>query len=139
MKLVIPGLNDLPRAAKELIDFAGPNRVFLFYGEMGAGKTTLIKSVCKVLGVLDPVSSPTFSIVNEYLSDSESVYHFDFYRIKNETEAYDLGYEDYLYSGNYCFIEWPEKIANLLPERFVKVVLAEISGHARLIEASIVN
>jgi tRNA threonylcarbamoyladenosine biosynthesis protein TsaE len=93
--------------------------------------------MCSLLEVEDTVSSPTFSIVNEYSGRNNTIYHFDFYRIKNETEAFDLGYEDYFYSGNYCFIEWPEKIANLLPENFVELKLVEISNNERLIKASV--
>ncbi len=117
MLLTIANVNDLPTAAHKLLTFAPDQKIFLFYGDMGTGKTTLIKALCAELGVKDLVSSPTFSIVNEYSAPSGSIFHFDFYRIKNETEALDLGYEDYIYSGNYCFIEWPEKIENLLPEK----------------------
>src|SRR5690606_3148186 len=95
---------------------AGDCRVWLFYGEMGSGKTTLIKALCAQLGVRDGMSSPTFSIVNEYLAaDGRKVYHFDYYRIKSEAEAYDIGSEEYFYSGDMCFIEWPEKIPSLIP------------------------
>ncbi|MBC8053640.1 MAG: tRNA (adenosine(37)-N6)-threonylcarbamoyltransferase complex ATPase subunit type 1 TsaE [Sphingobacteriaceae bacterium] len=134
MELKVSGLENLPAAAEQILEVAGNNRVFLFYGEMGAGKTTLIKSLCALLKVEDTVSSPTFSIVNEYVGDKVRVYHFDFYRIKNETEALDLGYEDYFYSGHYCFIEWPEKISNLLPEKFVELKLLETSENERLIK-----
>jgi len=98
---------------------------------MGAGKTTLIKAVCEALGVKDTISSPTFSIVNEYrAADGKKIYHFDFYRIKSENEAYDMGYEDYFYSGAYCFIEWPEKIASLLPPGAAQVTIA-LQGEIR--------
>jgi tRNA threonylcarbamoyladenosine biosynthesis protein TsaE len=108
-------LNDLDRVAKELIDFASNKRVFALHGEMGAGKTTFVKSLGNALGVLDIIQSPTFSIVNEYrTSNNEKVYHFDFYRLEKLEEAYDIGYEHYLSSGNYCFIEWPEKVESLL-------------------------
>lgn len=94
-----------------------PHKVILFNGQMGAGKTTFIKALCRTLGIHDVTSSPTFSLVNEYVSDAgETVYHFDVYRLKRETEALDMGIEEYLYSGNYCFIEWAEKIPNLIPE-----------------------
>lgn len=139
MELIVSGLDALSKAAKQILDFAGENRVFLFYGEMGAGKTTLIKAMCEVLEVEDSVSSPTFSIVNEYFGDGATIYHFDFYRIKNESEAFDLGYEDYLYSGNYCFIEWPEKIPNLIPEKFVEVKLLETSIVERVINVQKLN
>ena len=139
MELVVSGLGDLPRAAKQILEFADKERVFLFYGEMGAGKTTLIKTLCQELKVEDAVSSPTFAIVNEYSGIKGTVYHFDFYRIKNESEALDLGYEDYLYSGNYCFIEWPEKIPSLLPNEFVELKLQETSVNERVIKVQKVN
>jgi len=95
-----------------------PNKVILFTGEMGVGKTTLIKQLCKTLGVKDATSSPTFSLVNEYQTDNnQTIYHFDFYRLNKETEALDMGVDDYFYSGNWCFVEWPEKIENLIPQQ----------------------
>ena len=101
-----------------------PNKVILFNGEMGAGKTTFIKEFCKILGVTDATSSPTFSLVNEYQTENgTTVYHFDFYRLKQETEALDMGVEDYLYSGAWCFIEWSEKIPNLLPEEHSTITI----------------
>ena len=139
MEIKIAHLKDLTQAAKKLLEFSGEYKIFLFYGEMGAGKTTFIKSLCDILLVKDSVSSPTFSLVNEYVSGEESMYHFDFYRIKKETEALDMGYEDYLYSGNYCFIEWPQKIENLLPEKFVEVNLRVISNGERMLSARLVN
>ena len=118
----ITSQSELPGVAEKLLELAGSDRVFTLQGAMGAGKTTLIKALCAQLGVKDATSSPTFSLVNEYRSeDGSPVYHFDFYRIKSESEAYDMGYEDYLYSGNYCFIEWPEKIADLIPKDCVKI------------------
>jgi tRNA threonylcarbamoyladenosine biosynthesis protein TsaE len=105
-----------------LIDY----KVFAFYGKMGAGKTTFIKALCLKLGVIDNISSPTFSIINEYKTKKdESIFHFDFYRIKNINEAFDLGYEDYFYSNSFCFIEWPEKIEELLPENCLKITIEE--------------
>ncbi len=139
MELKVSNLEDLPDAAKKILELAGSNRVFLFYGEMGAGKTTLIKALCKELNVEDTVSSPTFSIVNEYSGSNKIIYHFDFYRIKNETEAFDLGYEDYLFSEAYCFIEWPEKISNLLPSKFVELKLLQTSENERVIKVHQVN
>ena len=111
--------------------------VFAFYGQMGAGKTTFIKAVCAELGIADTVNSPTFSIVNEYRSDSTGalVYHFDFYRIKKLEEVYDMGYEDYFYSGAPCFIEWPELIEELLPEDTVRVTIEEQPDHSRVVRA----
>lgn len=121
--------NELGSAAKQLLELGASSRVFAFKGEMGAGKTTFIKAICRELGVAENMSSPTFSLVNEYRSkEEEPVYHFDFYRIKNESEAYDLGYEDYLYSGFYCFIEWPEKIPGLIPGECVQVEIRVENG-----------
>jgi tRNA threonylcarbamoyladenosine biosynthesis protein TsaE len=120
-------LAHLPTIASEIIAHAENSRIFLFYGEMGAGKTTLIKSLCENLGVTEPATSPTFSIVNEYEGRDNRIFHFDFYRLKNETEALDLGYEEYFYSGAYCFIEWPDKIPNLLPEHYVRINI-EVTG-----------
>jgi tRNA threonylcarbamoyladenosine biosynthesis protein TsaE len=119
--------SQLPAIASEIIAFAANSRIFLFYGDMGAGKTTLIKSICEYLGTTEPVTSPTFSIVNEYIGANNKIYHFDFYRLKNQTEALDLGYEEYFYSGAYCFIEWPEKIAGLLPEHYIGIRI-EVTG-----------
>jgi len=128
MDFYAQSLEKLPEIAAEIISFAKNAHIFLFYGEMGAGKTTLIKSVCEYLGVIEPVTSPTFSIVNEYQGRDIKIFHFDFYRLKNDTEALDMGYEEYFYSGAYCFIEWPEKIPNLLPEHYVRVKI-EVTGH----------
>ncbi|MDR3695708.1 tRNA (adenosine(37)-N6)-threonylcarbamoyltransferase complex ATPase subunit type 1 TsaE [Mucilaginibacter sp.] len=113
--------SQLPAIASQIIEFAANSRIFFFYGDMGAGKTTLIKVLCESLGTAEPVTSPTFSIVNEYEGATERIYHFDFYRLKNETEALDMGYEEYFYSGAYCFIEWPEKIPNLLPDHYISI------------------
>ncbi len=132
MTLSIKNTDELLDAAKKLLEI--DSKIVLFYGDMGAGKTTFIKSICRVLGVADTVSSPTFSIVNEYESPQGPVFHFDFYRLKNETEALDLGYEEYLYSGNYCFIEWPEKIPHLLPDHALKVQLTITGDQERIIE-----
>jgi tRNA threonylcarbamoyladenosine biosynthesis protein TsaE len=108
-----------------------PQKVILFHGEMGVGKTTLIKQLCKTLGVLEATSSPTFSLVNEYeITNNQLVYHFDFYRLKNEMEALDMGADDYFYSGNWCFIEWAEKIPNLIPEDH-SVVTIELLPHGK--------
>ncbi|MBV8389613.1 MAG: tRNA (adenosine(37)-N6)-threonylcarbamoyltransferase complex ATPase subunit type 1 TsaE, partial [Mucilaginibacter sp.] len=116
MKLPVKSIDELKHAAEQLISFGGLEKIFLFYGDMGAGKTTLIKSLCDNLRVKEPATSPTFSIVNEYQGESSRIYHFDFYRLKNQSEALDLGYEEYFYSGNYCFIEWPEEIPDLWPD-----------------------
>jgi len=121
VNISIDSLTGLTVAAQDLISFAGSQKIFLFYGPMGAGKTTFIKALCEQLGVKEPVTSPTFSIVNEYEGNTAKVYHFDFYRLKNQNEALDMGYEEYFYSGSYCLIEWPEKIPDLLPDHYVKV------------------
>ena len=113
---IVFSLDQIQEVAKQIIA-SNPKKIILFNGEMGVGKTTLIKQLCKSLGVKDATSSPTFSLVNEYqTSNNQTVYHFDFYRLNKETEALDMGVDDYLYSGNWCFIEWSEKIASLLPE-----------------------
>ena len=151
MKIIVNNISELPQTAKSILDFAIGKRIFCFYGELGGGKTTLIKEICKQLGVVDAGSSPTFSLINEYKApllspqrgeDANSfhagregwafIYHFDLYRLKSETEIYDIGYEDYIYSGNYCFIEWPEKIEHLLPDGFIKVKI-EVHDSQRII------
>ena len=121
-KIEINNLSELPVAASQLLQAFPDKRMFAFTAGMGVGKTTFIKAICEELGVIDTISSPTFSIVNEYLSSKGiKIYHFDFYRIKSIEEVYDMGYEDYFYSNAYCFIEWSEKIQNLLPESFVSI------------------
>ena len=121
MVFPLENLSDLPAAAEKLMKFAGDEKIFLFNGDMGAGKTTFIKSICKYAGIDENVTSPTFSIVNEYRSAETRIYHFDFYRLKKQEEALDMGYEEYFYSGNYCFIEWPEKIESLLPQHYIRI------------------
>ncbi len=117
---------DMKNVAKAILTDFPDCRVFALFGRMGAGKTVLIQHFCKVLGVDDVVNSPTFSIVNEYTdAEGEPVFHFDFYRMEKTEEAYDIGYEEYIYSGNYCFLEWPEKISELLPETFVYISVEE--------------
>ena len=126
MEIRIKSIEEIAVAAKEFVAAMGERKVFAFYGKMGAGKTTFIKAVCEELGVGDVINSPTFAIVNEYVDGKgEPVYHFDFYRIKNQQEVMDLGYEDYVYSGHVCFMEWPELIENLLPDDAVKVTIEE--------------
>ena len=127
MEIKIQSPAQLPEAAKQFVQAMNQNTVFAFYGKMGAGKTTFIKAICEELGVTDVINSPTFSIVNEYRSDTtgELIYHFDFYRIKKIEEVYDMGYEDYFDSGAVCFIEWPELIDDLLPGDAVKVSITE--------------
>src|ERR1700761_8249815 len=121
MQLHLNSLDDLTTAAQSILDFAGTEKTFLFYGQMGAGKTTLINALCHELGVTENTSSPTFAIVNEYRSPKENIFHFDFYRLKNQFEALDIGFEEYLDSGKYCFIEWPEKIPDLLPQNYLRI------------------
>jgi len=121
--------------AKEILTATKGLNIFAFYGKMGAGKTTLIKSFCRALDVIDEVNSPTFSIVNEYFTTTEeSVYHFDFYRIKKLVEVYDIGYEEYIYSDNYCFLEWPELIVELLPPTYVYISIEEADTGERIIK-----
>ena len=133
MEINIQSLDQLQKAARLFVEAMGDNTVFAFYGKMGAGKTTFIKAVCEELGVSDVITSPTFAIVNEYRSDlaGELIYHFDFYRIKKLEEVYDMGYEDYFYSGAVCFIEWPELIEELLPGNTMKVTIEEVENGAR--------
>lgn len=133
IEISIPSLDGIAGAAREFVVQIGTNRVFAFYGNMGAGKTTFIKAVCEQLGVKDAVTSPTFAIVNEYESDMGAIYHFDFYRIKNLGEVMDLGFEDYAYSGNLCLMEWPELIEELLPENTVNVNISETPGGGRTV------
>jgi tRNA threonylcarbamoyladenosine biosynthesis protein TsaE len=133
--IYIENLNAINIAAQNFIKNVKDKKVFAFYGEMGAGKTTFIKAVCENLGVEDMINSPTFSIINEYSTTNEdTIYHMDCYRIEKESEAMDIGVTDYLYSGNYCFIEWPEKIERLLPDDIVKVKIVEIENGIRVVE-----
>ncbi len=130
----IEDIGQYPEAAQKFIEAMGDNRIFAFYGNMGAGKTTFIKSICEALGVKDMINSPTFAIVNEYEDgEGETIYHFDFYRIKNIAEIYNMGYEEYLYSDARCFIEWPELMEELLPEEVVNVYIEETDNGLRLI------
>lgn len=133
MEIKIQSLDQIHEAARQFIAEMGDNTVFSLYGKMGAGKTTFIKAVCEELGVSDVITSPTFAIVNEYRSDTagELIYHFDFYRIKKLEEVYDMGYEDYFYSGALCFIEWPELVEELLPGNTIKVTIEEIENGER--------
>ena len=133
--ITISSLDTIQESAKEFVRQMGDDTVFAFYGKMGAGKTTFIKALCKELGVEDEVNSPTFAIINEYRSatTAELIYHFDFYRIKKLEEVYDLGYEDYFYSGALCFIEWPELVEELLPLDAKKVTITENSDGTRTI------
>ena len=133
MEIKIQSLEHIHEAAREFIAATGDNTVFALYGKMGAGKTTFIKALCQELGVEDVVTSPTFAVINEYRSDiaGELIYHFDFYRIKKLEEVYDMGYEDYFYSGALCFIEWPELVEELLPGNTIKVTIEELEDGSR--------
>ena len=132
MMIKINSIDRIQEAAKEFVAQMGDNKVFAFYGKMGAGKTTFIKAICEELGVEDVVNSPTFAIVNEYTDgEGEPIFHFDFYRIKKESEAYDIGFEEYVYSGHLCFMEWPELIEDLLPEDTVRVIIEELEDGSR--------
>ncbi|HHT60845.1 MAG: tRNA (adenosine(37)-N6)-threonylcarbamoyltransferase complex ATPase subunit type 1 TsaE [Paludibacteraceae bacterium] len=126
MEFTIKSLKQLPEAAKWFVQNMGNDTLFSFEGVMGAGKTTFIKAICEELGVRDVVNSPTFAIINEYTSGEGSpIYHFDFYRIKSPQEAIDFGLNDYLYSKNLCFMEWAQEVEALLPDHYVKVLIAE--------------
>ena len=132
MEITIKSLDTIQEAAKEFINRMGEGKVFAFYGKMGAGKTTFIKALCETLGVKDVITSPTFSLINEYTDGKgNSIYHFDFYRIKKLEEVYDMGYEDYFYSGNLCLLEWPELIEEILPENVIKVTIEEQANGTR--------
>lgn len=134
MDIILKNIDEIDVAAQKFVDEIGENKIFAFYGKMGAGKTTFIKAVCEALGVKDVINSPTFAIVNEYLAgNGEPIYHFDFYRIRKEQEVLDIGYEDYIYSDCLCFMEWPELIEDLLPEDTVKVTIAEQEDGSRII------
>jgi tRNA threonylcarbamoyladenosine biosynthesis protein TsaE len=133
-------IKSLDEAARKLIEQFPEQRVFAFYGKMGAGKTTFIQAICRELNSPDNVISPTFALINEYKTKSNlSIFHFDFYRIEDMEEAFDLGYEDYFYSGEYCLIEWPEKIEPLLPENFVEVKIKVAENNSRQISARIIT
>ena len=135
MKITISSLDAINEAAKQFVAAMGSNRVFAFYGKMGAGKTTFIKALCTELGVDDVITSPTFAIVNEYTAgDGSPIYHFDFYRIMKLDEVYDMGYEDYFYNGGLCLIEWPELIEEILPDDAVKVTITEMGDGSREVE-----
>lgn len=135
MKIEIKNLDEIQDAAKQFVATIGDKKVFAFYGAMGVGKTTFIKAICKELGVKETITSPTFAIVNEYKAkDNMPIYHFDFYRINKLEEAYDFGYEDYFYSGNICFVEWPELIEPILPTDVAEVYLKEMDNGTRVID-----
>lgn len=132
MLIKADALNDLPKVASSIVDFAGEEKIWVLVGEMGAGKTTLTKALGKALGILDLVQSPTFSIVNEYLTDKdETIYHFDFYRLEHPEEAMAIGIEEYFYSGDLCILEWPQKIGGLIPDKFLKIEIENLGGEQR--------
>lgn len=134
MEITINGLDTIRSAARQFIENIGSSRVFAFYGKMGVGKTTFVKALCEELGCDDVITSPTFAIVNEYTDgEQQPVYHFDFYRIKKLEEVYDMGYEEYFYSGALCLIEWPELIEDVLPDDTVRVTIEEQADGSRLL------
>ena len=134
MEITINGLDTIRSAARQFIENIGSSRVFAFYGKVGAGKTTFVKALCEELGCDDVITSPTFAIVNEYTDgEQQPVYHFDFYRIKKLEEVYDMGYEEYFYSGALCLIEWPELIEDVLPDDTVRVTIEEQADGSRLL------
>ncbi|MCU0473191.1 MAG: tRNA (adenosine(37)-N6)-threonylcarbamoyltransferase complex ATPase subunit type 1 TsaE [Bacteroidales bacterium] len=135
MKIVIRTKREMPKAVKKLLNYTGKNRLIAFYGSMGAGKTTIIKAICESLGATDAVASPTFTLVNEYkTSDGDSLYHIDLYRIKKRDEVFDFGIEEYLSSGFYCFMEWPEVIEDILPPETVKIRITVGPDEERILE-----
>ena len=135
MEIKINSLSEISSAAKQFVAAMGDNTIFAFYGHMGAGKTTFIKAICEELGVKDVITSPTFAIVNEYYSKKYGqIFHFDFYRIDDLREVYDMGFEEYLESGAYIFMEWSEKIDNILPDGITKVIITQDDKQVRTIE-----
>ncbi len=138
--ILVSSIIELRDAAHTIISEIPDQYIFAFYGKMGAGKTTLIKAFCDELGVEEVVTSPTFALVNEYISrDNSPVYHFDFYRIKKIDEVFDIGYEEYFYSDNYCFIEWPELVLELLPKSYVYILIEEDDSGNRAISYYVTN
>ena len=137
MKILIKDKRHLHSAAKQLLKYSAEKKIFAFYGSMGAGKTTIIKAICETLGTLDIISSPTFTLVNEYkTSDGETLFHIDFYRIKKQEEVYDFGIEEYLSGDFYCFMEWPELIEEILPPETVKVKIFVDDNEQRILSIS---
>jgi tRNA threonylcarbamoyladenosine biosynthesis protein TsaE len=137
MKILIKDKRHLSVAARQLLKYSGARKIFAFYGSMGAGKTTIIKAICESLGAIDTVSSPTFTLVNEYkTSEGESLFHIDFYRIKKQEEVYDFGIEEYLTGDSYCFMEWPELIEELLPQKTVIVRISVDNYEQRILSIS---
>jgi tRNA threonylcarbamoyladenosine biosynthesis protein TsaE len=138
MEILIKDKRHLHSAAKQLLKKSGDNKLFAFYGAMGAGKTTFIKAICESLGAIDIVTSPTFTLVNEYrTADGESIFHIDFYRIKKQEEVFDFGIEEYLSGDSYCFMEWPELIEEILPPETVKVKISVDKNEQRILLISL--
>ncbi|MBP1676601.1 MAG: ATPase-like protein [Bacteroidetes bacterium] len=138
VKIEINSLNEIKTAAEKFLQLIENRKIFAFKGKMGSGKTTFIKAVCECLGVSETINSPTFAIVNEYSTSAKKIiYHFDFYRINNIEEAMEIGVEEYLYSGNLCFLEWPENIAPLLPDDYVTVKITEMDNGKRIVELNL--
>jgi tRNA threonylcarbamoyladenosine biosynthesis protein TsaE len=134
MKILIKDKKHLPKAAGQFLDYTMGKKIFAFYGSMGAGKTTIIKAICEALGAVDIITSPTFTLINEYkTAGDEYLYHFDFYRIKKTEEVFDFGFEEYLASGAYCFLEWPEKVCDILPPETVNVRITVDNNEQRLV------
>jgi tRNA threonylcarbamoyladenosine biosynthesis protein TsaE len=137
MKILIKDKKHLLAAAKEFLKHYGENKIFAFYGSMGAGKTTIIKAICEILGAVDIVSSPTFTLVNEYRTEAgETLYHIDFYRIKKQEEVFDFGIEEYLSGDSYCFMEWPELVEDILPPETLRVRISVDENEQRILEIS---
>jgi len=138
MEIIIKDKRHLSSAAKQLLKYTGENKIFAFYGSMGAGKTTIIKAICEMLGAVDIISSPTFTLVNEYrTSGGETLYHIDFYRIKKQEEVFDFGVEEYLSGDSYCFMEWPELVEEILPPETVKVRITVDDQEQRILSISL--
>jgi tRNA threonylcarbamoyladenosine biosynthesis protein TsaE len=138
MEIIIKDKRYLPAAAKKLLDYVAGKKIFAFYGSMGAGKTTIIKAICEVLGVIDMVSSPTFTLVNEYrTSRGEALFHIDFYRIKKQEEVFDFGLEEYLTGESFCFMEWPELVEEFLPPGTVSVRISVDNNEQRSLQVSL--
>lgn len=133
MRLTIDNIDNIRQTAREFVNNIGDSNVIAFYGKMGAGKTTFIKAICEELGVEDVITSPTFAIVNEYTAANGTIYHFDFYRIKKLEEVYDMGYEDYFFSGALCLMEWPELIEDILPDDTLRVTITENADGTRTV------
>lgn len=137
MRIIIKDRRQLPSAARKILDFSGGKRIFAMHGTLGAGKTTLIKAICKVLGAEDNITSPSFTLVNEYLTvDGKALYHIDFYRIKKPDELFDIGIEEYLSSGSYCFLEWPELAGDFIPSDVLHIAIAVGKNEERILNIS---